>query len=188
MMNIIQSKFQTKEWRQKQPWYKGGRSNECEIYQRELIEKITTMKLPKCNYRLNSRTGELKELTNPMKYKDGYDWTEDFDGLLKLDNDIVLFNLKMVCDAGGAQTRTLREVYHFIQTQIKYYSLNPNSNIWFINILDGNTSSNNMEKFQHLMQVPENLPHVGKIFIGDMFLFRHWFTTNFENVSKASSQ
>ena len=27
----INSKYQTKEWRQSQPWYKTGKRNECEL-------------------------------------------------------------------------------------------------------------------------------------------------------------
>ena len=33
------SHLQTKEWRRSQPWYRDGKRNECEIYQREQIEK-----------------------------------------------------------------------------------------------------------------------------------------------------
>ena len=37
------SEIQTKNWRKNQNWYKGGKHNECELYQRNLIEKIKLM-------------------------------------------------------------------------------------------------------------------------------------------------
>ena len=58
-----------------------------------------------------------------LNNKNGFEFTEDFDGkvIMKTHNKInitIYFNLKFCCDAGGAQTRTLREVYHFIKCQI----------------------------------------------------------------------
>lgn len=38
---ITPSKLQTKEWRKSQDWYKGGKRTECDLYQRNLIKKIT---------------------------------------------------------------------------------------------------------------------------------------------------
>ena len=35
-------------------------------------------------------------------------------------------NFKMICDRGGSQTRSLREVYHFITTQLNYLKQNIN--------------------------------------------------------------
>jgi hypothetical protein len=44
-LNLISSKLQTKQWRQKQEWYKNGKSNECEKQQIKQIEIITKQKL-----------------------------------------------------------------------------------------------------------------------------------------------
>ena len=66
-------------------------------------------------------------------------------------NSKYYFNLKFVCDSGGAQTRTLKDVYHFIKNQMEYlikFNVN-NVNVYFINILDGDTSYN-IGKFNFL--------------------------------------
>lgn len=55
-----------------------------------------------------------------MSNNNGYEWTENFDGLIMKNFSKYYFNLKFVCDVGGAQTRTLREVYHFIKHQMEY--------------------------------------------------------------------
>ena len=34
----------------------------------------------------------------PMNYIDGYEWTENFDGKINLNDKIIYFNLKFVCD------------------------------------------------------------------------------------------
>ena len=50
-----------------------------------------------------------------------HEWSENFDGKIINRSNIFYFNLKFVCDCGGSQTRTLREVYHFIKYQIKLF-------------------------------------------------------------------
>ena len=61
-------------------------------------------------------------------------------------------NFKMICDKGGSQTRTLREVYHFVKTQLEYLLLHPEiKDTYFMNILDGDESFRNMEKFKYLL-------------------------------------
>ena len=37
---MIGSKYQNKKWRNEQKWYKNGKSNECETFQKKLLEKI----------------------------------------------------------------------------------------------------------------------------------------------------
>ena len=134
---IVSSKDQTKEWRQSQPWYIDGKRNECENYQRSMIEKIIGRKCKKTNTRLNTITFESRDLSRPLSQEDGFEWTEDFDGLSKIKNYKLYFDMKMISSRGGAQTRSLREVYHFINAQsehlIKYKSVDK----YFINILDG---------------------------------------------------
>ncbi len=43
---------------------------------------------------------------------------KNFDGKIIKNNNIYYFNLKFICDTGGSQTRTLREIY-IINTIIK---------------------------------------------------------------------
>ena len=116
---IVSSYYQTKEWRKNREWYKNGKSNECEKYQINLIEKIIMCKLIKTHDRINIETNEIINKKNPMCDDNGYEWTDNFDGLLLQYNNKYYFNLKFVCDNGGAQTRTLREVYHFIKYQME---------------------------------------------------------------------
>ena len=53
------SEIQTKNWRKNQNWYRGGKHNECELYQRSLIEKITQTKCNKSDKRINIITKNL---------------------------------------------------------------------------------------------------------------------------------
>ena len=82
-----------------------------------------------------------------------------------------------MCDNGGAQTRTLREVYHFIKCQFNYLIKYNNTNIKFINILDGDTCYKNMDKFNYLLN--KNKAYNKYIFIGSLY--------DFQNNSKFSS-
>lgn len=176
---IVQSKNQTKEWRLGQTWYKGGQSNECEIYQRDLIKHITKKECPKTNMRINLRTLDFIENSNPLKKSDGFDWSEDFDGRQQNDGSELYYNLKMICNSGGAQTRSLREVYHFVEAQLKYLLKNPDRSIYFINILDGDTSYGQREKFIYLLNLPEYDGVRDKVFVDDMFMYQYWYQSNF---------
>lgn len=164
------SYYQTKQWRRN--WYINGKSNECEKYQIYLIEKIIKEKLNKTNDRINMETNEIINKKNPNVNDDGYEWIENFDGKLVKNNNIYYFNLKFVCDNGGAQTRTLREVYHFIKYQLEYLVKFKINNVYFINILDGNTCYNNMNKYKYLIN-KEKYKNVNKnIFIGSLYDFQ----------------
>jgi len=165
---IPKSFYQTKQWRKNQKWYHGGRSNECEKQQINIIQKILKCQIIKTSMRLNAETLEFKNVLKPFTRNDGYEWTENFDGYYK--NDIeYYFNLKFVCDEGGSQTRTLKEVYHFIKTQAKYLLKNP-GNIKFINILDGDNCFNNMDKFNYILEKNKEIKQ--NIFIGDLHSFQ----------------
>jgi hypothetical protein len=174
---IPQSYYQTKAWRKTRSWYKGGKSNECEKYQIALIEKITKTTLNKTHTRINMETYEITSTSRPMKNDDGYEYTENFDGLLIKGTNKYYYNLKFVCDAGGAQTRTLREVYHFIKCQMEYLikfdaTANANANTYFINILDGDECFHNMDKFLYLLN-KEQYKHIQKyVFIGSLYDFQ----------------
>ena len=132
---------QTKDWRRSLTWYQGGKKCECEKYQRSLIQKITGKECIKTNDRINTMTKQIINMRAPMVRTDAFDWTEDFDGFQETDGFQLYYNLKMVCDSGGAQTRTLREVAHFIRNQADYNLENYQMPKYFINILDGDQSS-----------------------------------------------
>lgn len=128
---IAPSYYQTKEWRKNKKWYINGKYNECEKYQVNILEQIIKNKLNKTNERIFTETNEIINIGYQNKNNDnGYEFTENFDRKIIINEYIYYFNLKFVCDDGRAQTRTLKDVYHFIKYQIKY--------LYFINILDGN--------------------------------------------------
>ena len=169
---IPPSSYQTKDWRKEQKWYTNGKSNECEKYQINLIEKIIKNKIIKTDDRIYMKNNEIISNKKPMINNDGYEWSENFDGLLIQNNNKYYFNLKFVCDSGGAQTRTLREVYHFIKHQMEHLIKFNMNNIFFINILDGDTSFKNMDKFKHLIN-DEKYKQVKKyVFIGSLYEFQ----------------
>lgn len=176
MSLIISSQYQTKEWRIKQKWYKGGKYNECENFQKEILYSITNINMEKTDYRLNIYTYELEKIKKPFIKLDGFEWTENFDGIQYIGNNILLYNLKFVCDKGGAQTRTLRNVYEFINTQLHFLIKNITiNNIIFINILDGNTSFEYMDKFKYLISKRIFMNVSKKIFVGDLSHFYESF-------------
>jgi hypothetical protein len=180
----VPSCLQTKDWRKEQPWYKGGKSNECELLQRSQIEHMTGKSCPKTIMRINKRTRQMQELSNPLTRNDGFDWTEDFDGKQELvgkDGSAhdLFYNFKMVCDAGGAQTRSLREVHSFVEAQMQVLLLGNHPNAYFINILDGDQSHSRKEQFNHLVQLPEYSNVREKIFVDDMCAFKDWFQARF---------
>ena len=122
--------------------------------------------------RFYMRTYEIISIIHPMKKIDGYEYTENFDGLLIKNNNKYYFNLKFVCDKGGAQTRTLREVHHFIKYQLLYLIKYNNSNIYFINILDGDESYRNIDKFNYLLNEEEYKEVKKYVFIGSLYDFQ----------------
>lgn len=163
---ITPSYYQTKVWRKNRRWYKNGKHNTCEKYQARIFEDICYIRIIRnTKERFNINTYELKEYKNPMKYINGLNWTEDFDGKFTKNDIIYYVNFKFVCDSGGAQTRTIRELYHFINCQIKHTNLHNNSK-YFINILDGDYCHKNIDKLKY------NLSSDKYIFIGDMYEFQ----------------
>ena len=169
---IQKSKYQNKNWRKNQNWYYNGKHNECEIYQKEIIEQIIKQKCNKTNDRINTNNLEILIKININRCKDGFEWTENFDGIVNYINKCYYFNLKFVCDKGGSQTRTLREVYYFIKYQLENLLKFKSNNIFFINILDGDTCYNCMDKFKYLSSKKEYNSIIKYIFIGDMFKFQ----------------
>jgi hypothetical protein len=119
----------------------------------------------------------MSSYRNPMTQLDGFDWTEDFDSVFKnsnkFDTEITYYvNLKMACDKGGAQTRSLREVSHFINAQ---YNILPTiQNTVFINILDGDASYTYSPLFGNIKIRYNNVPGV---FIGNMLEFQAWWSS-----------
>ena len=165
---ILSAVYQTKKWRQTQKWYNNGRSTECEKYQIDIVEKIILKKLNKTNDRINFETSEIVDKSRPNMCENGFEFSENFDGKIITENNILYFNFKFVCDSGGSQTRTLKDVYNFINGQIQHILKFGVKNIYFINILDGDGSYKSMDKFRYLLSKYDK--HINKhIFIGRLY-------------------
>ncbi len=179
LINALSAKQQTAKWRTAQTWYDTGKSNECELYQPKKLSKILDKRAisTKTNMRMNILTSEIKMVKNPLKQLDGFDWTEDFDGIAKKDGKTIYINLKFVCGAGGAQTRSLLEVYHFIVCQINNIKKFNDNNAYFANILDGDESNKHSRKYINLINTL--LPGDNHIFCGCMLEFqKYWKLIN----------
>jgi hypothetical protein len=173
---LVCSSLQTKQWRKAQDWYKTGKSNECETYQLDQLAKIIQSPMEtNTNTRLNLSTYEMRTFKPKVLVRapDYFEWTEDFDALHNYHTGKMYINLKFVCDSGGAQTRTLREVYHFIRAQIEYTNINKET-VFFANILDGDTSNKYMEKLRFALEYLD-IEKLDQVFIGDMNTFVDWY-------------
>ena len=67
---IVKSQNQTKFWRRAQSWYKTGKSNECELFQRKMVENITNKKCAKTDVRLNWDTLSLEKIKYLLELRD----------------------------------------------------------------------------------------------------------------------
>lgn len=176
MIHICPSIEQTKEWRLQQSWYFGGKQNECELFQQQCIQQITGHALNmKTNLRLNLTTNTLQHVKAPLLNDDGFEYTEDFDGSMQIHGPTFYFNLKFVCGAGGAQNRTLRETYHFIQSQLEHLLSSAGEEKYFINILDGDGSNRYMPKFHYLLGKDRFQKIRQMVFVGDTHQFQSFW-------------
>lgn len=179
----ISSEFHTKIWRKRQEWYEGGKKNECEKFQRALLENGLGCQVLKTNTRLDMTEYKLVIKSKPLTERGGFKYTEDFDGTWEDLGRIFYANFKMICDAGGSQTRSMREVYHFLLCQHMYLLNNPDNNVYFVNIIDGDqgykyTYKNFDEEKSSLFDIQlekKFVDVIDKIYIGDMKNFWYWY-------------
>lgn len=184
MPKITEAELQTGEWRNKQIWYKSGRHNECEKYQVKEIESITGFSMAKTRMRLHT---DMLCMSSDNHSKDEmFDWTENFDGVQDTERCKLYFNLKMICGQGGFQKRSLRDVYLFMKTQLrflkKYYSVfSEREKVYFINVLDGAGSYRYRCIFECLASKKEFRCVYKYFFCGDMSMFYDWHIKNKHN-------
>ena len=178
-LGVIEGKLITKEKRHELYGHVAGGSGsiEPENYQRKMIREGTGIKISKTNVRLNLRSNELKTVCRPNKFEDGFDYSENFDGVQEINEKKVYVNLKCVVGKGGAQTRSLREVYWFIQAQLNV--LKNKENIYFANVLDGDEAYSQMGKYNYLCSLKEYEDVKGKIYVGDLRGYFSWFRSLF---------
>lgn len=190
-MNITESGNQTSTWRREQEWFQGGKKNECEKYQKTVIKDITDNDIENTRERLH-----IDDLYIGIKNSaktDCFVWSENFDGKQVYNNhkndyrnDCFYYNLKMICENGGFQKRTLKDIYYFIRTQLfflKKESLRyeKDHNIYMINILDGKYCDDYKQCFEELINRKEFRSIKKYFFFGDMYNFRFWYNKYLKN-------
>lgn len=89
---------------------------------KNIIKKIYNIDIKSTNERIDCEQYLIHLVKNIFKSKNAFIYTEDFDGKYEFNSNIYYFNLKFVCDKGGSQTRTMREV--IILLIIKFNILN----------------------------------------------------------------
>lgn len=176
-MRLVSSKYQTRQWRLSQKWYQCGRRNECEKFQRAMFERITGVACPTTPDRIRMSMRRIEPCRNVLALDDAFDWTENFDGKVRTRGGAPVYvNFKFVCGDGGAQTRTLRELYHFIRAQADLIRSLPDvpdtPKPIFINILDGSTCHRYFNKLRNAANAPG-------IYVGDLYTFaQRWQKSN----------
>lgn len=155
----------------------GAGSRKPEEYQRQKIVEGTGIPCPKTNMRINLRTNTLKEIAHPNTQNNGFDYSEDFDGAQSIHDKKIYINLKCIVGKGGVQTRSLREVYWFVEGQL--LSLKNAKNVYFANILDGDEAQFTMPKFRYILSLPEFEAVKDMVYVGDLKGYFQWFKKTF---------
>ena len=153
----------------------GGGSTKPEKQQRKMIEEGTGVSCQKSNIRINHETLEMRENSRPMTHDDGFDWTENFDGVQKFNDKLVYINLKSVVGTGGSQTRTLRdECYPFVRAQLKHLIHTKKNTTYFANIFDGDEAADCMNHFAYLLNLRTYADVKKYVYVGDLKGYFDW--------------
>ena len=157
----------------------GGGSRKPEEYQKEQIVLGTGRPCNNTQTRINWRKNEMTENAQPMRKEDGFDYTENFDGMQVFAPNTVWVNLKSVVGTGGSQTRTLRdECYPFVNAQLDYLLKSKKTNCFFANIFDGDEASSKMKMFHYLLGLPEFSTVKKYVYVGDLKGYFAWLKAN----------
>jgi hypothetical protein len=153
----------------------GAGSMKPEAFQREMVISGTSLPCPKTNMRINTRTNQMKEISQPMIQEDGFDWTENFDGKQEISSKKVWVNFKSVVGTGGSQTRTLRdECYPFTKAQLNWLVKSNTTDNYFANIFDGDEAAAKMRQFKYLLNLPEFSTVKKYVYVGDLKSYFPW--------------
>ena len=157
----------------------GSGSTRMEAYQRAKVAEGTGHPCSKTRMRINWREKKLVAVAQPNRLDNGYDLTEDFDGLQELDaaGARVYINFKCIADAGGSQTRSLREVYHYVEAQLEVLLTSGEANgprILFANILDGDAAAKALRHFAYLLSLPAYSSVRNYVYVGDLRGYFDW--------------
>ena len=154
----------------------GGKGSMApENYQRQMIITGTGYDCIKTGMRLNLATHVLKEVSFPNKKADGFDYSENFDGLQIVGSKKFYINLKCIVGTGGSQTRSLREVYWFVKGQLN--NLLHTEDIYYVNILDGDEAHKTMDKFMYAASSRTYADVKNRLYVGDLKGYFAWFKT-----------
>ena len=154
----------------------GGKGSMApENYQRQMIITGTGYDCIKTGMRINLATHNLEVVAFPNKKTDGFDYSENFDGLQIVDSKRFYINLKCIVGTGGSQTRSLREVYWFVKGQLN--NLLRTENIYYVNILDGDEAHKNMSKFNYAANFATYNSVKNRLYVGDLKGYFGWFKT-----------
>ena len=159
----------------------GAGSRGPEDFQRGMIVQGTGTPCPKTNMRIHLRNNSLVVRSHPNIHEDGYEYSEDFDGMQIFGEKTFYLNLKCIVGKGGSQTRSLREVYWHIQGQLHYLQAATQGSIYFANILDGDEAHANGNKFNYLLSLPEFQGLRQKIYVGDLRGYFTWIQEKIVN-------
>lgn len=152
----------------------GSGSRKPEEYQRAMIVSGTQQPCPKTKMRINLRTNTLHHLPYPNININGFDYSEDFDGVQIIQGKQIYINLKCVVGEGGSQTRSLREVYWFVEGQLNVIKTSDQTNVFFANILDGDEAHSVLTKFEYLLSLPKFTIEKNNIYVGDLKGYFDW--------------
>jgi hypothetical protein len=179
-IDVIAGKLMTKEWRQQMfgRVAGGAGSRLIEVYQRQKVVEGTGVPCPKTTMRINLRTNTFHDIAHPNTQANGFDYSEDFDGVQVKGTTRVFLNFKSIASAGGAQTRSLREVYWFVEGQLKMLKDHPA--VYFANILDGDEPDSHMDKYSYLLSLPEFADVRQRVYVGDLHGYFEWVKPVFE--------
>ena len=155
-----------------------GQAHNAERFQISAITHATGVECARTNVRINLRSYSLVSVARPNIKEDGFDYTENFDCVQQCGKKSIYINLKCIVGKGGFQTRSLREVYWFIEGQLNVLRKEKqNCNIYFANILDGDECARVMDKFAYLIMQDKNRAYSKKIYVGDLKNYITWFVS-----------
>jgi len=171
--NVLAGNLITKDVRHVHFGQVAGGSGSCspEKYQRRMIVEGTGVQCPKTNTRINLQTNQLVDIAHPNTKRDGFDYSEDFDGGQTFGEKKVFINLKCIVGKGGSQTRSLREVYHMMEGQLRICR-QTDEQVYFANVLDGDESNYSMPKFDYLLN--EYTDVKSRVYVGDLKGYFDW--------------
>ena len=178
----------TKEWRHNNIG-KNTKQNGSEKFQKAFILNNLGIDLSTFdggkNTRINKRTYEFRNQRVVKDLEDFYDWTEDFDGIKKVNNKITYWNLKIIPNAGGAQNRSIRPVMSMVEAFANHIKKNNSEDKYFICITDGDyfvdfahlREGNKKTQFEYAIDVVD--PSLRKYFYcGPLKNLKNWWESN----------